>query len=69
MPTNWEDNKDIQILREYLRIPSVHSDNEQINYGKQKNSTYTSISVITFYKYKYLHWHQLLNRFWVEMCF
>lgn len=27
----WEDNEEIQIFREYLRIPSVHPD---IDYGK-----------------------------------
>lgn len=30
----WADNKEIQILQEYLRIPSVHSDKGRINYGK-----------------------------------
>lgn len=34
MPNKWEDDKEIQILQEYIRIPSVHSDNERINYGK-----------------------------------
>lgn len=34
MANKWEDSKEIQILQEYLRIPSVHSDNERINYGK-----------------------------------
>lgn len=33
MPNKWENNEEIQILQEYLRIPSVHSDNAQINYG------------------------------------
>lgn len=30
MPNKWEQNEEIQILREYLRIPSVHPD---IDYG------------------------------------
>lgn len=29
--SDWELNEEIQIFREYLRIPSVHPD---INYGK-----------------------------------
>lgn len=33
MPDKWEDNKEIQILQEYLRIRSVHSDDNRINYG------------------------------------
>lgn len=31
MPSKWDDNEEIQIFREYLRIPSVHPD---IDYGK-----------------------------------
>ena len=29
--TDWETNKEIQIFREYLRIPSVHPN---VDYGK-----------------------------------
>lgn len=30
----WENNEEIEIFREYLRIPSVHPN---IDYGKDKN--------------------------------
>lgn len=29
--SSWEDNEEIKLFREYLRIPSVHPD---IDYGK-----------------------------------
>lgn len=32
---NWENNEEIQIFREYLKIPSVHPN---IDYGKQLDS-------------------------------
>lgn len=36
---DWAANEEIQIFREYLRIPSVHPD---IDYGTQKKSIYSS---------------------------
>lgn len=33
MPNKWEHNEEIQILQEYLRIPSVHPD---IDYGNKR---------------------------------
>lgn len=40
LTNNWESNEEIQILREYLRIPSVHPD---VDYGK---SEYFSIEFL-----------------------
>lgn len=70
MPTNWEDNKEIQILQEYLRIPSVHSDNERIDYGKQTMAYVYSNSVCFSYRLCLkcvLNFFLLLLRF-IEQC-
>lgn len=34
--SNWDSNEEIQIFREYLRIPSVHPD---IDYGMLNSSS------------------------------
>lgn len=34
MANNWENNEEIRILQEYLRIPSVHPN---IDYGDKTN--------------------------------
>lgn len=37
--SKWESNEEIQIFREYLRIPSVHPD---VNYGKFRSHIETA---------------------------
>lgn len=40
----WENNEEIKIFREYLRIPSVHPN---IDYSKLKLLLFFNLSVIT----------------------
>lgn len=37
--SKWDSNEEIQLFREYLKIPSVHPN---INYGKQNNRFYST---------------------------
>lgn len=43
--SKWENNEEIQILRNYLRIPSVHPN---INYGKNLNLKWTMNNLFTW---------------------
>ena len=42
--TEWENNKDIQIFRDYLKIPSVHPN---VNYSK-----WLSFDILIVHAYK-----------------
>lgn len=43
--TNWENNEEIKIFREYLKIPSVHPN---IDYGNYFDQTYKDLFLIYF---------------------